>query len=133
MRPRYYFWYAFGFFTLLTAVDGVASLVDQPSSMSTVAVAPLYLLTGCFFSLVLWIELMCIAKLKRLRFQIEDTFCTALIAGVIMALLLMAIAYPMSRLNIPQPLPLFFFLCLPVPSLWAGSLLVAKFLRARRK
>jgi hypothetical protein len=74
MRPRYYFWYAFGFFTLFTAVDGVASLVDEPSRISTVAVAPIYLFTGCFLSLVLWIELMFITKSKRLRFQIEDTF-----------------------------------------------------------
>jgi hypothetical protein len=133
MRPRYYFWYAFGFFTLLTAVDGVASLVEGPHRVSTVAAAPIYLLTGCFFSLVLWIELTCIAPFCRLWFQIEDTFFTALVAGMILPVFMVTIAYPISRMNVPQPLPLLFMLCLPIPSLWVGSLLVAKFSRKRSK
>ena len=133
MRPRYYLWYAFGVFTLVTAGDGVVSLIAGPSRTSTIFSAPLYLLLGFFFSLALWVQMACIAKFNRPWFKVKDSFVTAFVAGIITAALLMVIAYPMARLNIPYPIPQLVILLLPVPSLWLGSAIVSKFSKTSQK
>jgi hypothetical protein len=121
MRFRYYCWFALGWFTFFTALHGISALIEGPGRVGPVAMVPIYAITAAFYSAILWIQMIAIARFHRPWFKISDSFVIPLLAGFVSCGLMIGLLFAIGGLA------LILSVGLPLLSLWIVSFVWNKF------